>query len=188
MKIKELIKLTAETVGEDEIARYINGEAISGISYAKQNVELLLRCYNLIVDELACEYLPLKREESVDAVNGKIYFSSLSLTPIRILNVYNQKGEKVPYKLVNDYIKVDEKKVTVEYCHKLNFLNEEDNCPYSNGIIGPYTLAFGMASQYCLEKGRLNDSEIFQQKYLSSIRSRVAKRGNLKMPVRRWIV
>ncbi len=186
MKIKELIKLTAETVGEEDTARYISGEAISEIACAKQNVELLLRCYNLIVDELACEYLPLKREEAIDAVNGKIYFSSLSLPPIRILNVYNKRGQKVPYKLVNDYIKVDEREVSVEYCHKLNFLKEEDDCPYSNGIIGPYTLAFGMASQYCLEKGRLNDSEIFQQKYLSSIRSRVAKRGNFKLPIRRW--
>ena len=187
MKVKELIKITALTVGEEETVNYLEGKAVSDLASVKKNVDLLLRCYNLIADELSCEYLPLKTMETFTPENNRIYFSAFSKPPLKILNVYNENMKKVPYKLINDYIWTQKDCVTVEYNYRLSPLGEDDEANYANGIIGPYTIAFGMASQFCLEKGRFNESEIYQEKYLLAIKSRIAQKGSLIIPARRWM-
>ena len=189
MTVKEVIKLTALMVGEDETVSYLQDEAVNDLTYAKKVTNILLRCYNLIVEELACEYFPLKKSEKISQViNGKIYFKDLEYSPIKIVGVYDENYQKVPYKLINDYISINKPCVIVEYNYRVKPLKESDEAVYANEIIGPYVLAYGMASQYCLEKGRLNESEIFQQKYIAGIKGRASEKGSLQLPQRRWII
>ena len=189
MKIKEVIKLSAKLLEEKDVLTLLSGDVPEENAQAIEDKETLLCCYDLIRDELACEYLPLKKRELFsDIKDEKIYFSTFENSPLRILGVYDEKGEKVPYRLINDYVCVKKQRAFVEYNYRLNPIkSEEEECVYASGIIGPYCLAFGIASQFCAQKGRFNESDYFQSKYLEGVRARVAKRGNLKIPARRWL-
>ena len=187
MIVKDILKITAEMAGENQTVLYFDEKGVDDLAFCEENARLLLRCYNLIVEELALEYLPLKREEEVVSKQGKIYFSDLEFRPLRILNVRRKNGQKVPYKLVNDYLEVSNGEFIIEYNYRLEPAVEDDEVVYSDTVIGPYTLVYGMLSQYLLEKGRLSESDIYQDKYLSAIRARIAEKRQLKIPGRRWI-
>ena len=188
MTVKEIIILTAEMIGEDEVVSYLSGGAPNDAVYAKKTAELLLRCYNYINDEIACEYFPQKYREEIKSINdGKIHFSNLEKTPFKILRVFAENGQKVPYKLINDYIKVNKDSVVVEYLFKIPKETLDDESYFASTVIGPYTMAFGVASQFCIERGRVNESDIFQNKYMDALRGRLANRAPLQLPERRWI-
>ena len=83
MTVKEVIKLTAETVGEDDVVSYLEGKECFDIDYAKKVVNLLIKCYNLITDEIACEYFPQKQRQDFNNITDKkIPLSSLNKTPL----------------------------------------------------------------------------------------------------------
>lgn len=187
MIVKDILKMTAEMAGENQTVLYFEEKGVDDLAFCEENARLLLRCYNLIVEELALEYLPLKREEEVSAKQGKIYFSDLAFTPLRILNVRCKNGEKAPYRLVNDYLEVANGDFIIEYNYRLKPAIENDEVAYCNSVIGPYTLIYGILSQYLLEKGRVSESNLYQEKYLSAIRARIAEKRQLKIPARRWI-
>ena len=118
--------------------------------------------------------------------DNKIFFSAFEYQPLRILNTFDKYGQKLGYRLINDYILVNEKNACVEYEYRISKEGEEDESFYASKIIGPYVIAYGVASQYLTEKGRYSDADIFQSRYLQGIKSRLAKKGSLKMPKRRW--
>ena len=187
MKVKEIIKLVAEMIGEEEVVKLCNDLPPNDKEYASASYNLLLRCYHLIVEELACEYYPVKnRQVFEDVKDNKIFFSAFEYQPLRILNTFDKYGQKLGYRLINDYILVNEKNACVEYEYRISKEGEEDESFYASKIIGPYVIAYGVASQYLTEKGRYSDADIFQSRYLQGIKSRLAKKGSLKMPKRRW--
>ena len=187
MTVKEIIKLSAEMAGESEVVNLLSDGAPNDITYAKKVKDLLLRCNNLIIEEIATEYFPQKHLEKITAVeDGKIYFSMLSKSPFKILRVFAPNGQKVPYKLVNDYILVNRDSVSVEYLYRIPAEKEDDESYFSNTQIGPYVLAYGICAQYLTERGRISESEIFQEKYMNGLRGRLASKGNIQIPKRRW--
>ena len=151
-----------------------------------KSIDRLGRDYNMIIEELALEYLPLRIKEKVQVTNQKIYFSELAFKPLRVLGVINKNGDKVPYKLINDYLELSNDDVIIEYTHRTKEAFEDDDCVYDETVIGPYVIAYGMLSQYLLERGRVSESNIYQEKYLSAVRARIAQRKSLKLPARRW--
>lgn len=187
MKVKEILKMSAEMAGEAQTALYFERKGVDDLALCEENAHLLLRCYNLITEELALEYLPLKKEEILTAKDGKIEFSRFTFKPLRILGVHTKNGQKVPYRLVNDYLELPNGEFKVEYNYRVEPSDEDDEVLYNDTVIGAYALAYGILSQYLLEKGRVSESNIYQEKYLSAIKARIAEKRKLKLPARRWI-
>ena len=75
----------------------------------------------------------------------------------------------------------------VEYNYRVEPSCEDDEVLYKDTVIGAYALAYGILAQYLLEKGRVSESNIYQEKYLSAIKARIAEKRKLKLPARRWI-
>jgi hypothetical protein len=172
--------------GEEQLVAFYNQEGVEDVATCEGSANLMLRCYNMIIEEIALEYLPLRFKEKIQANNGKIYFSELSKKPLRIMQVFNENNEKVPYKFVNDYLAVSNGSFTVEYAYRAEVATAESDCVYEETVIGPYAIAYGMLSQYLLERGRVSESNIYQEKYLSAVRARIAQRSNIKLPARGW--
>jgi hypothetical protein len=187
MKVKDILKIAAEMAGEEQLVAFYNQEGVEDVATCESSANLMLRCYNMIIEEIALEYLPLRFKEKIQANNGKIYFSELTKKPLSIMNVFNENNEKVPYKFVNDYLAVSSGSFTVEYAYRAEVATAESDCVYEETVIGPYAIAYGMLSQYLLEKGRMSESNLYQEKYLNSVWARISERKNLKLPARRWI-
>ena len=101
MTVREVIKEAAEIVGAEKVKAYID----SNVSGGERQTEVLLRCFNLVENELALDYLPLKCEETFQTQTGAIDYASLSKKAVRILSVKDESGNSVPFKTFPDRLK-----------------------------------------------------------------------------------
>lgn len=186
MTVNEILIIAAELVGESDVAVYLSGKAPQDAEYCKNTVALFKRCYDITVDELACEFFPLLQTEKVSAADGKIFYKDLLFTPLRIRNVRCENGEKCAYKLNIDYLSVNKPHVEIVYEYRPKKQKLTDTAYYTDGILGEYGLSYGIAAEFCLERGRITDADIWQNKYAAAVKGRLRERKNLKIPARNW--
>ena len=87
MKVKEIIAYACGFIGEKEIEEKL--ESTSTVTFTdkeQEKVDALLRCFNLVNEEIASDYLPYLITEEINVDNSILNYSSLSKT---IINIYN---------------------------------------------------------------------------------------------------
>lgn len=115
MTVKEVLGNAARLVGEKDVSEFLSDGIPDDRAYAEESATLLKHCYDLVVDELACEYLPVVRAESFDVSDGKIPFREFSERPIAIVCVKDESGNKLAYKTIIDCLEVNARKVLITY-------------------------------------------------------------------------
>ena len=186
MTVKEVLCEAAKLVGESDVYNYLSDKIPDDTAYCEEGAELIKHCYDVIIDELACEYLPLKDKCAFAATDGKVMYSSFVKKPVRINFVYDENGKKLPYKAFIDHLSVTADKVIIEYDFKPGVQNITDEAFYADGIIGEHVLAYGVATEYCTERGRITDAEIWASKYNAALKARLAEKRQLKIKAGRW--
>ena len=95
MSVKDIIKLACVFLNKQElIETNVFDETLRKPTEEEQKeVEMLLRCLNLIVGEISCDYLPLINQENVTVSNKTIEFppqKSIDLYVIKYI-IYKKK-------------------------------------------------------------------------------------------------
>lgn len=186
MTVKQILNHTAEVLGEEDVCLLLNDKAPSNSEYATNTAKLLKRCLDVITDEIACEFYPLKALQTFEVTEGKIYYKDFDFIPIKIVEVRDEKNEKCAYKLISDHFTVENGRKTVVYDYRPSVQAEEDEAVFSNSIIGEHVLCWGMAAEFCFARGRYTESEKWREKFLSGLQSRIAERQSKSIPKRRW--
>lgn len=186
MTVKEVLCEAAKMLGETDVVNYLSDKIPDDAEYCEEVAAELLRCYNIITDLIACEYLPLLTCERFDVTDNKIEYSKFAKKPVRIKNVVGENGEKVPYKAFIGYLELRHGMVTVEYEFKPEPQLTEEEAYFGDGIIGSYVLGYGIASEYCIGHGRIDEAEVWDGKFADSLRARVAEKRQLKIKSRKW--
>ncbi len=186
MTVKEVLEISAKQLGEQDALLLFCDKAPENTEYAEQTVKLLKQCYDLVTDEIACEFLPLKTTQRFNVNNNKILFSTFSKVPLKIVCITDENLNKCAYKVINDYLSVQNGvvEVTYEYRPEVQTLTEYAN--FVNGVIGAYVLCFGINAEFCFARGRYGESEKWREKFLSGIKNRIANKSAIKIPSRSW--
>ena len=181
--VKDAIKLTAELLEmQERVNGYFEGTDLQG----EAEVENLLRCFNLVENELALDYFPLSTEECVDTQTGVVYFDELRLAPVRITKVTDAWGNECPYKLFPDYIKTQAGKMTVQYIYLPAKKGLEESTDFSL-FVSARLFAYGMASEYALSCGRFEEASVWDKKYKDAIVATYRAKPCRKISARRWV-
>ena len=106
MTVKELINYTAKLLEEEDVCMLLSDKAPKNSEYASSTLELLKRCLDVITDEIACEFYPVKAIQTFNVTDQKIYYKDFSSVPIKILEVRGENNEKCPYRLISDHFTV----------------------------------------------------------------------------------
>ena len=102
MTVREIVLLAAKILGiEEEVSAYFDGES----NAMKSQAERLLSAFHLAECSLALDYVPLHAEDEVYAMSGRVEFSDLTNSPVRILGVTDVYGEPIAYTLYSQYLK-----------------------------------------------------------------------------------
>ena len=96
MKVKEVLAAAAELCGRKDLADHLAGKSGERAAEAERECETLLLCYNMTENEIALDYLPLKREESFES-GGEIPYAAFSEPPLEILAVYGEAGQRLRF-------------------------------------------------------------------------------------------
>ena len=186
MKVSEIIKNTAVFLGKENVIALTEGEFVEDKAQAEKDKTLLLKCLNLVIDQLSSEYVPFFKEESFVTDDGVIPFSDFSNKVIEVKGVYDQKGGKADFKNFSTHIKTVAGEVKVEYCYVPANLTENSEIFLSNGRLTERIIAYGVASEYALSEQRYEEASMWDERFKQSLMT-VLHPKNVRVRKRRWL-
>ena len=163
MKVSEVIELSA---------------LLLDIELTEEVKPILVRCYNLVEQELATDYSPILEVDKFFHVEDKIYYKDFSRKGYMIKGVQDFRGDKVNYVLRLEYLELqknyDGGTFFVKYYYTPDEKDFHSQCTYGVEYIN--ILKYGVASEYCLVTGDFEQAKIYNDKYKEIIKLKGPKK------------
>ena len=184
MKVKDVIVLAAEELGVGEkVKAFLSQGDVSG----EATTDALVRCFNLVENEVALDYLPLFAEDVVLTDSGRIAFSAFSENPVRILFVVDSDGNKVKFNLFPDHIRLEKPAVyTVTYTYSPKKKGIDDESDFKTAV-SERLFAYGIAAEYCTACGLYEEGAVWAEKYKDALKAAYKQKACRVMRTRRWV-
>lgn len=168
------------------ISSAIDLENITPSDVFSSELTLLLRCFNLTMEEVARDYFPLFYKQNLTPQNGVIANTAFTKTPVEIYSV-KKGGEAVEYALYPDGMHLTanaEHEIIYGYLAGDKTIEEiaEVHPKVTEGL-----LILGTLMNYCVATAKYEDSLIYERRFRETVREKLRKAGELKLPERRWI-
>ena len=186
MKIKEIIESCAVYLGKQEIIDYFNGSYEYDTTEIEKNVNSMVKLCNLVISELSCGYIDLVKTEEIDSYNNKINLSTLSQTAVKILEVFDEKGNAIPFKVNSEFIQPIGEAKLIKYKYLAPNYELEDIIGYSEKEISLSTFAYGLCAEYCILECRFDQALMWRNRYVESI-NMLLKPKNTTLKGRTWL-
>ncbi len=185
MTVKEILKLVCEFVGEKELMAKLQAEVLSVEQREQEKLDCMVRCFNLVNQEIASDYLPFLTREEVDAQGPILNFSTLKKTVVNIYEIKNKFGVSLKFKNYPNFVEVSGKPKTVTYSFLPDELSLDDEVEKNCGL-SARVYAYGVASEYLLIMGVGDDAEIWETRFKDSLFVLSRKRNEHILPRRSW--
>lgn len=186
MTVKEVIKIASTLTGREDIVAYVDGKSDTPNKQTLDDTEVMTRLVNLVVNELACSFIPLVNSQQVYASDRKVYYKNLSKNPLQILNVYDSKGNSVMGKVHHDHVQVFDNYVTVEYSYFPTQYGLEDKLEYQERNVPSRVLAYGVIAEYSIIQGCYKDAVMWHKRYEDSV-AEICVPKNSRIKGRAWL-
>lgn len=138
----------------------------------------LVRCYNLVEQELATDYFPILEVDKFFHVEDKIYYKDFSRKPYMLKGIQDFHGDSVSFRLAPEYINLIKNYNGGTFFVKYYYLPEDKEL-YSNSTYGAEyisILKYGIAAEYCLMQGNFEQAKIYSDKYKERIKLKGPKK------------
>ena len=184
MTVKEVVKLAAENLGRQDLSQRIDAQE----EEVSEEVVSLLRCFNLVENEVALDYFPLKKEETFSPVSNRVSYTAFASAPVDILDVKDGSGNDVAFEIGSSQLFFPKKheRVTVKYAYAPAQKKLEDESDFS-GKISARLLSFGVAGEFCLTASRFSEAATWERRFLEALKAVNLIRRKLSMRSRRWV-
>jgi hypothetical protein len=187
LNIKDIVMAAATLINREDICNYLLGVETDDLSAAKKDTDIMLRCFNLIENEIALEYKPLIFSENITTENGIINFDILSKQILEVIKVEDESENKISYKLFHTYLKTKPENVVLYY----SFIPEKKELTsisdYLENEIPQRTMAMGIACEFSLISAMYDEAVMWDKRYKDSLERISSKKVKQVMPARRWI-
>lgn len=171
MKIKEVAIAVCTYLNKTEITDYLTEKTETPSADILTQVDILTRLTNLVINELACSYVPMKTRETVSVINGKFLISSLTKRALKILSVMEETGEQKIFMCDGENILTYGDNVEVEYSYLPENYGLDDTIGYGDNDIPLSVLAFGVCAEYCLTEWRFEEAVMWRERYSDALKS-----------------
>lgn len=157
------------------------------INTPSPKLDKLIRCTNMIYQELTEEYAQLKDEQEIEFVDFKANFSAFPQLVKDIISIYKD-GVKQDFTVYPNYVCCSLKngKAMVRYCYHPKDLGQQDQV-----ILPPKftanVLAIGASSEYFYRSGLIDEAAFYKNRYDTSIINLTRHQKSLDLKVRRFL-
>jgi hypothetical protein len=186
MKVREILSQAAFLLGKEELDAFFAGDESLTEGALAGEADTLLRCYNMVENEIALDYLPLVTEQNMDASTGKVMYTSFLRTPVSITGVTDVYGEKLPYTIFPTYLQTRKGLAVVTYSYSPVEKMLSDESEFA-ARASKNLLAFGVAGEYCLLKGLYEEAVVWDKKYRDALLCACAQNSPHVVRSRRWV-
>jgi hypothetical protein len=179
-----------DLVEQDDTLRTVDNKVVSDkvgvVESSLDTLNLLVRCANLSIAEIATDYVPLTTTELV-TVNGEFLpYDKLGKTVLDVVKVVSRGGTTVRYKMRPDGIQLPNGKITIEYKYLPPRYRWEDECDYKSGIITSRIVAYGVITEYCIISGLQDDAVLWDGRYRQSLIN-ASSRTSRRVKAMQWL-
>ncbi len=183
MLVKDIILKVCDFTENDELAQALINE--TALDEDKQNLlNKLIKCFNLVRNEIVSEFIPIVKMERFVCDNGRINFNQFNGKVIDILSVKDKFGNNVRFKICDDFIEFDGKDVCVWYNASADELDKDDRF---FSTISERVYAYGIVREYYFIQTLYEDAKVWDERFKSSLQAFERKKGGTELPRRRWI-
>ena len=182
MLIKDVVSLACEFTENQELIEKLKNNSLN--EEEQLIIDSLVRCFNLINNEIATEYLPYVKTELLKTKDFKIKFSDFKNKVLNILSVKDKYGRKIKFKSFNDYIVAVANEVEIVY---IAIPEEKSLQEELNSAIPERIFAYGMAREFFFLQSLFQEASLWDERFKNSLRVIIRKKNDIVMPRRRWI-
>lgn len=183
MSVKDVISLACDFTENQEL-----GEALSNNSTLNDEQSLLcenlVKCLNLVNNEVASEYIPLIKCERVKPQEFKVLFSTLTSNVLQIISVRDTLGRKVKFKAYDNYLMAFASEVDIIYQAQPEQLSLDSDF---NSNLPDRVYAYGVAREYYFQQTLFDEADVWEDRFKNSLQVLSRKRSEIKVPERRWL-
>ncbi len=184
MSVQDVLILAASLLERADLEKEL-GEKTTGLS---QDAEALLKCYNVIENEVALDYFPLKKRERLHAEGGTLSYSAFSSAPVQIHAVTDETGRAVNFSAFPLALVLPKECGDVEVTYSYSPAKKQAGEETEFGErIPERLLAYGVASEHCLSNHRYAEGKLWGERYRDALKAAGILRRPLFLPSRRWI-
>lgn len=190
MKIIDIIKDTCTYLQMEEELQYVlSYDGSSFLMEASEdivkNVNLLLKCVNLVLNTIVSEYVHLKDCTYVNTNNCRISYSDLTTNNIVKIVSVETNNKKVSYTDFGDEVCVESNgnyKVTYLYTLKDFDFGEQ----LSIVKLPSKSIAYGVASEYLYINKLYDDASVWDVRFKNCLLNLLSNKKHLYVKPRRW--
>ncbi|MDR1905819.1 MAG: hypothetical protein LBQ27_02745 [Clostridiales bacterium] len=182
MLIKNVLKKAAAMLG-------LNIDLDAANAETDKDIKSLIQCADIVNNEIFTDYFPLLREEEV-YFNSAGYAETAALGK-KLLRVLSLKyaGVNIKYTIFPGRIYVNGARnafLTMRYAHAPETVTGLNYDTESDVGITERIFALGVAGEYCLINGMIDESRIFDKRYKDSLLGMTGKRSAINVRQRKW--
>ena len=184
MKVKEILRNCAILLDDSTLASKVN----TGVFNTQENqvIQLLLDCIQLTNIRIASEHIYLKDLASVNVLNDEINLTDITTKKIFDIVSIKRDGYPVQFSIRGGKVYTKSGKLDIEYTYLPESHDINSEITYYPCRINERVFAYGVVSEYLAIKGNIDDSAMWEDKFLRSISQLYAKHKEIIMPKRRW--
>lgn len=186
MTVKDILKLVCGFVGEREILEKLETENSTFTAREEKKINSMVKCYNLVMQEIASDYLPFLIKEEIEVEDSILNFSDLSKFVVNIYEIKNRFGMNLRFKLFPNYVEISGKAKSIVYSYLPEEKTLDEDVELFYGL-SARVVAYGVASEFLLIEGISEDAEIWEERFKESLFILSRKRGEHILPKRNWI-
>ena len=125
---------------------------------------ILFRCANLVVANIATNYIDCMGRQTFNVTDGKIEFSQFSRTVLHVKSA-EKNGQPVKFDLYVNFITVPNGVITVDYAFVPKFASTNDLVTAVAGIANEAILLYGILTEYATVSGLADDAKTYGARF-----------------------
>lgn len=185
MNTIDIIKIACDFTGNEEIS--VKLDERSSLTESEQKVvDALVKCLNLVQNEVATEYIPLEAIEEVKAVDLKVPYSAFSKKPIAVIFAKDSFGRNLRFRTFSDYLMVYAPRAKVKYHYMPDEITSVEG-ELAQPLLPMRIYAYGVAREYFLLQTLGDDADIWEVRFKDSLSIFARKKQEVRLPCRRWL-
>ena len=149
-----------------------------------RNLNLLIRCFNLVYSEISSDYIPLIYKETI-TVNGEFDLNNLSKKFYKIIKLEKNNKEILDFEIYSNTLFAKEGVYTITYRYTPEYATLNSNIENFNGKVLDRIFAYGLNKEYCYISGLYSEAESWKNKFEDSMKL-ILNKTSFSLPKRRW--
>lgn len=171
MLMSDCVVNAAVFLGLDDVVNAIENNQNEVPEETQKAIDLLVKCGNLVICEVAESYVPMKKIEPITSKNKIIDLGKLSR---KVIDIYSLKlgAQRVKFKQLAEGLMVEndgEYNIEYSYSPSMAVLRGEIESPGNK--LSERIAGYGMACEYCLISGMTDDAVLWDKRFKDALDS-----------------